>query len=181
MADGIYYRDLRLPFVTADEAGPAPTTTNKCMWASPFTLLPANYFTVGKTVKLTAAVKLTAGTAGNWTFSMGCGVHDAPACVVASKVVAKIASVGPFMAYLEGYATCRSIGTSGTISMWGHVRASIDSMLSTVQPLVFPNAGTTVVSTLNTTLATTEVTFQILSSAGVDAVTTMGLLLEAMN
>lgn len=181
MADGIYYRDLRTPFLIADNAGPAPTTTNKAMWTGPLTITPANYWTLGKTVKLTAAVKLTAGTAGNWTFSMGLGAHDAPAAIVASTAAAKIASVGPFMVFLEGYAVCRSTGSAGTVSLWGHARASLSSMLSTVQPLVFPNGGTTVVSTVDTTVGTNELTFQILSSAGVDACTTMGLLMEALN
>lgn len=180
-ADGIYYRDMRQPFIIADTAGPAPTTTNKCLWTGTFTQLPANYWTVGKTCKLTCAVKLTAGTAGNWTFGMGYGVHDAPAVIVASTASAKIASVGPFMTVLEGYATCRSTGSAGTISMWGYVVSSLSSMLSTVQPIVFPNAGGTVVSTVDTTVGTNELTFQILSSAGTDASTIVGLVLEALN
>jgi hypothetical protein len=43
-----------------------------------------------------------------------------------------IASVGPFLVFAEGYATCVSVGTAATLSMWGMVFFPIDLMLSTV-------------------------------------------------
>src|SRR4249920_1009733 len=186
MADGIYYADMRLPFVTADATAVAPTTTAKPMWnsgtvASSPTLLPANYWTVGKTVKLEAFVKLTTGTAGNSTFSMAYGSVDAPTCVVSTASAAKIASVGPFGIYIKGFATCRSTGTAGTLSMWGQVQASLSVFLSTVQPLVFPNNGTTVVSTIDTTVGTNHLHFGYLTSAGTDSIQLLGLVMTAMN
>jgi len=68
MADGIYYRDLRQPFQIADLGSITLASTQKMMWTpgvtSP-TILPANYWTLGKTVKLTAFLKLvTAATPG---------------------------------------------------------------------------------------------------------------------
>jgi hypothetical protein len=156
-ADGIYYQDTRLPFLTADQTGVTLTTTQKMLWAtgaSSPTILPANYWTVGKLVKLEAFLKITTGTAGNWAVGMAYGAADAPAANVVSRTSAKIASVGPFGAWIQGYARCRSTGTSGTLSMTGFFHPSLDVFLSTVLPMPFPNNGTTVVSTVDTTVGT---------------------------
>jgi len=184
MADGIYYVDRRLPFLVADQGAMTPTTTMKNIWAngatSP-TILPANYWTVGKTLRLTAHLKLTTGTAGNSQFAMAYGAADAPACVVATRTSAKIASVGPFDIFMQGFATCRSTGTAGTLSMWGFVYPSLDVFLSTVGPMPFPNNGSTVVSTIDTTVGTNSLFFQYLTSAGTDSILATDIILEAMN
>lgn len=181
MADGIFYRDLRQPFTIADSAGITLTTTHKALWVPALTILPANYWTVGKCVKLTAAVKISSGVAGNYTFAMGYGAGDNPAPIVQSAARAYVASVGPFLTFWQGYATCRSIGTAGTLSMWGMVYVDLALMLSTNQPNVFPQNGTTVVSTIDTTVGTNALTFQMIASAGTHTATTVGLLMEALN
>ena len=181
MADGIYYRDLRQPFVTADQSGVTLTTSHKALWSPALTILPANYWTVGKTVKLTAAVKLSSGTAGNYTYAMAYGAGDNPAPIVASAARAYVASVGPFLTFWQGYAVCRSIGTAGTLSMWGTAITDLALQLSTAQPNVFPQNGTTVVSTIDTTVGTNALTFQMIASAGTHTATTVGLLMEALN
>jgi hypothetical protein len=132
-------------------------------------------------LRLTANVKLTTGTAGNSQFAMAYGASDAPACVVATTTRAKIASVGPFGIFMQGYATCRSIGTAGTLSMWGFVYADLSVLLSTVQPLIFPSSGVTVVSTIDTTVGTNGLFFEYLTSAGTDSVLATDIILEAMN
>jgi hypothetical protein len=184
MADGIYYRDLRQPFVIAD----LPTTitlatTQKMLWpyANSPTQLPANYWTVGKTLKLTALLKITNGTAGNYSFGMMFGAADAAAVNVASTARAFIASVGPFSCFIQGYATCRSIGSAGTISMWGMAYHDLAGMLSTSQPNVFPPAGVTVVSSIDTSVGTNHLCFQMSASAGTCTVVTTSLIVEALN
>ena len=184
MADGIYYVDRRLPFLVADQSAMTPTTTFKNIWAngaSSPTILPANYWTVGKTLRLTAYLKLTTGTAGNSQFAMAYGAADAPAAVVATRTSAKIASVGPFGVFIQGYATCRTTGTGGTLSMWGMVYPALDLFLSTVQPMPFPSNGTTVVSTIDTTVGTNSLFFEYLTSAGTDSIVATDIILEAMN
>jgi hypothetical protein len=184
MADGVNYVDTRQPFLVADVGAMTPTTTFKNIWtngASSPTILPANYWWVGKLVRLTAHLKLTTGTAGNSQFSMAYGAADAPACHVDTRTSAKIASVGPFDVFMQGYARCRSIGTSGTLSMFGFVYPSLDVFLSTVQPMPFPNNGSTVVSTIDTTVGTNSLFFQYLTSAGTDSIVATDIILEAMN
>jgi hypothetical protein len=183
MADGIYYHDTRQPVIVADETGITLTTTAKALWPVARTILPANYWTIGKTVKLEAFLKWTTGTAGNITWSMAYGAGDNPGVIVSTTAVAKVASVGPFGVYIQGFATCRQIGagTTATLSMWGMVYAALGAELSTVQPQVFPNNGTTVVSGFDSTVGTNALTFQATMSAGTDTVVTTALLMTAMN
>jgi hypothetical protein len=184
MADGIFYRDTRTPFTIADFTGVTVVTTATTLWpvgASSPTILPANYWTVGKTVKLTAFVKWSSGTAGNYTFGMSYGAASNPACIVNSVARAYVASVGPFGVFIEGYATCRSIGTAGTLSMWGQVQPDLGIVLSTAGPSVFPSNGTTVVSTVDTTVGTNALMFHAIASAGTHTMTTVGLVMEALN
>lgn len=183
-ADGIYYVDKRLPHLVADQSAVTPDTTMKSIWAngaSSPTILPANYWTPGKTLRLTAGIKLTTGTAGNSQFAMAYGAAAAPSCVVTTTTRAKIASVGPFGGFMQGYATCRTTGTGGTLSMWGFVYMDLSVFLSTVQPMVFPSDGVTVVSTIDTTVGTNNLFFQYLTSAGTDSILATNIVLEAMN
>jgi hypothetical protein len=184
MADGLFYRDTRQPFQVADYSSVAPSTTETTLWAvgaSSPTILPANYWYVGKTVKLTAAFKWTSGTAGNITFGMSYGAASNPACKVNSTAKAAIASVGPFLVFAQGYAQCRSIGATGTLSMWGCAMFPVDLVLSTVQTqFTFPAAGTTVVSTIDTTSAANALMFHAIRSAGTDAVVCVGSVMEAL-
>ena len=184
MADGLYYVDSRQPWITADQGAITPTTTQKALWAtgaaSP-TILPANYWFVGKRVRLTANLKITTGTAGNSTFAMAYGAADAPACVVTTATRAKVASVGPFGCFIQGIATCRSVGTAGTLSMFGFVCPDLGAFLSTTDNWVFPSNGTTVVSTIDTTVGTNALFFEYSTSAGTDSIVATDIVMEAMN
>jgi hypothetical protein len=170
--------EIRQHGLVADIGAVTPTTTYKNVWtngaASP-TILPANFWIPGKLVRLSAFLKLTTGTAGNSAFSMAYGAADAPTAVVATRTSAKIASVGPFGVFIQGFARCRTAGTAGTLEMWGMVYPSLDVFLSTVGPMPFPNNGTTVVSTIDTTVGTNSLFFQYLTSAGTDSIQTVGL------
>lgn len=182
MADGIFYRDLRIVPPILDQSAITLATTQKALWAPAVTVLPANYWWPGKTVALTAFLKfVTDGTAGNYVFGMGAGVGDAPAVIVVSSSQAGV-TAKTFGVIMEGYATCRTIGTAGTISMWGRAMPDLSGVLSTAQPIVFPTAGVTVVSTLDTTLGTTALTFQAQrSGAGVWTAAAVSIFIEPMN
>jgi hypothetical protein len=182
MAGGNDYRDMFSPVEVLDQGVITLATTQKALWTAPKTLLPANFWKVGKTMKLTAAVKMvTDGTAGNYVFGAGAGTGDAPAVIVVGSSQASVTSK-TFLMIFEAWFTCRLLGTAGTLSIWGRAFADLSGVLSTAQPYVFPTTGTTVVSTLDMTLATTALTFQAQrSGVGVYTATTVGLFLEAMN
>jgi hypothetical protein len=184
MAFGNYYVDSVGPWITADQGAITPTTTQKALWttgaASP-TILPANFWFVGRKVRLTANLKITTGTAGNSTFAMAYGAADAPTAVVVTATRAKVASVGPFGCYITGIATCRSIGTAGTLSMHGYVAPDLGAFLSTTDNWVFPSNGTTVVSTIDTTVGTNALFFEYSTSAGTDSIVTTDITMECLN
>jgi hypothetical protein len=184
-ADGIYYRDTRQPFLIAD-SGTSVTlaTTQKTLWAtgatSP-TILPANYWSLGKTLKLTANLKWTAvANTNTLTLGMCYGAADAPACNVVGPAVTPVSGTSTFSVFMQGYATCRSIGTAGTLSLWGIALAP--SGLTATGNISFPSAGVTVVSTIDTTVATNALSFQALrATAGADTVVATNIILEALN
>jgi hypothetical protein len=172
----------------ADEGSVTPVTTMKAMWA-PVNLgaagaLRANFWYPGRAVRLTAAVKLVVGaTPGNIAFAMAYGsatAPDAPACIVSSTARAGIAATG--LAILTGYAQCRTDGTAGTLSMWGMAHVDQASVAAASQPFIFPAAGVTVVSTIDTTVGTNALTFQTsYSGATPGTVVLVGLDLAVLN
>jgi len=185
-ADTPLWRDLREPIQVTDLPSVTLTTTQKMLWApgasNPMGNFPAFYWTVKKTVKLTAALKWTTGTAGSITFGMALGSADAAGVNVITAARTKVASVGPFLVFAEGYATCVSVGTAATLSMWGVVHFPLELILSTAgMTSCYPNAGVTVVGTFDSTLGTNGLFFQALTSAGADAVVPVGVKMEALN
>ena len=187
MADGIYYRDLRQPFITADQTGVTLATTQKMLWATGVTsptILPANYWTVGKTVKLTANLKWTAvANANAITLGMAYGAADAPACIVLSSSIVPVSSTSVFSVFIQGYATCRSVGSAGTLSMWGMALAPSGLVAATVEgTFTFPSAGVTVVSTVDTTVGTNALSFTAArATVAGDTVVATSILMEALN
>jgi hypothetical protein len=189
MADTNFYRDLHPP-ITADWASVTLTTTMKQLWAvgatSP-TVLPANYWWPGKTVKITANLKWTrTASAAALTFGMSLGTTAAPACHVATAAIVPVSSTSTFDVFMQGYATCRTVpqpGTAATISMWGMFIAPVGMIAASVGPLAtFPSDGVTVVSTFDNTIATNCLSFEALAAAGsTDAVVATNILWEALN
>jgi hypothetical protein len=186
MADGIFYRDTRAPFQLANLSAITLLTTMQQLTALGVAapgILPANYWWAGKCVKLTAIAKVVTGaTPGNFQWGMSYGSTAAPACNVSTVARAAVASVTT-TAFLVGYAKCWSTGTSGTLSMWGYVMWDLAGQLSTNQPNVFPSGGgPTVVSTIDTTAAGNQLSFQAnRSGSTAETVQLLDMLMEALN
>lgn len=182
--DGRFFVDRRPPFNIADFASVAPGTTATTLWpvggVSP-TILPANYWIPGRCIRITAGLKWTSGTAGNITVGASYGAASNPAAIVNSTARAAVASVGPFLVFVTAHFECRSVGTTGTLSMWGHAQFPLGLMLSTVdQNAIFPSNGTTVVSTIDTTVGTNAPMIHAIRSAGTDAVVCVSLITESV-
>ncbi len=183
-ADGIYYVDRRLPFAITDYGGITLTTAQKCLWtpgATNPTILPANYWTLGKTLRLTANLKWTAVANTNAiTAGMQYGAADAAAANVITQAGTGVSSTTTFDVIAVGYATCRAVGTSGTLSMWGYYLFPSGLIVAGIMNM--PVAGVTVVSTIDTTVGTNGLSFQALrASVAGDTVLATDILLEAMN
>lgn len=182
--DGRYFVDRKPPFLIADQASVAPGVTATTLWptgvTSP-TILPANYWIPGRVIRITAALKWTSGTAGNITIGSSYGAASNPACIVNSTARAAIASVGPFLVFVTAFFECRSIGSAGTLSMWGMAEFPLGLMLSTSdQSAIFPSNGTTVVSTIDTTVGTNAPMIHAIRSAGTDAVVVTNMIVESV-
>jgi hypothetical protein len=174
------YRSLRLPsHILLDETAVTLATTMKALWPAARTSLPANYWYVGKVVKITAFGKVTTdGTAGNYVFELGYGSGDAPTPLVAGATVAGTVSQTNISWSAWAYAECRTIGATGTLRMWGQWSPAVAVLASTLQPYVFPASAPADV-TVDTTVGTNALTFQLQrSGAGVWTATTTNILLE---
>lgn len=181
MAEG--YRNLRLAaHILADESAVTLATTMKALWPAARTILPANFWYPGKTVRLEAFGKATTdGTAGNYVFELGYGSGDAPTPLVAGATVAGTVSQTNIAWTAWAYAECRSIGTSGVLRMWGVWEPAVALLASTLQPYIFPGSAPADVS-IDTTVGTNALTFQLQrSGAGVWTATTTNIVLEELN
>jgi hypothetical protein len=172
--EGNFYVDSLTGAYTgiADETAITLATTQKALWPVIRTTLRANYWYPGRKVLLKAYIKAVTD---------GCGAGDAPADIVVSSSQAGVVSK-TFGIVMEGMATCRSVGTAGTLALTGWVLADLSGVLSTAQPIIMPTAGVSVVSTIDTTLATNALTFQMQrSGAGVWTATAIDISMLALN
>lgn len=182
MADGLFYRDTRQPVIVADESAITLATTQKALWPYARTILPANYWTVGKTVKLTAFGKATTdGTAGNYVAGIGYGASDAPTALAAGATVAGTTSQTNITWRFEAYVTCRTIGSSGTLIAHGQWVPAVAILASTLQPYILPASAPAAV-TVDTTVGTNALVLTLQrSGAGSWTATTTALYMEALN
>lgn len=181
-ADGTFYRDTRQPFLVADAAS-VTITTAVCTPAATtnFAFLPANYFWAGKTVKHTQFARMTTGaTPGNWTWSFGLSNADNTRLTSSAAIAAK-ASQTNLMIKAEGYATCRTVGTSGTAMVCGLVSPNLNLLnATTMYTGIIPDSAAATVTFDST--ATQGLTFQVARSGSTtETILTHLLYLEAMN
>lgn len=143
MADGLFYNDLREPFIGVDIAAVTLAATNKAL--VPVSNLPVfggQYFArVGKKVRYRLFGRMTTGlTPGNLTLALLYGTGaDANGIVLASSgALALIASQTNLSWMAEFFVHCRSTGNVGTLFVTGHAHFNVAVMASTVQPMLIP-------------------------------------------
>jgi hypothetical protein len=186
MAGSIFYRSSRTPWVLVDQAAVTLLTTDLNLFPANITLLPANYWFEGKTVKLTAWGKSTSdGTAGNIVVGIGIGAANPPTLITKSAAVAGTVSKTGFSWRFEAYATCRTVtvgATLGTFMFWGAFDTDPAGLLaSTLSPLMVPQS-LNVTQSIDTTLGTQSLTLTMnRSGAGVWTATTQSLYVEELN
>lgn len=182
--DGFGFRDVRDPqHNLADETAVTLSTTMLGLVPDARGILPANYWKVGKLVKITAFGKATTdGTAGNYVFEMSYGAGAAPAKNVQGATVAGTVSQTNISWRAEGWAECRAIGTGGIFRMWGHWTPAVALLASTLQPYIFPASAPADITSVDTTVGTNALNFQLQrSGAGVWTATTTNFFVEALN
>lgn len=185
MSDGIYYRDTRQPFVIADQAAVTLLTTDLNLFPKELVLLPANYWTVGKTIKLTAWGKMTTAlTPGNIVAGIGIGPQlNPPTIVKKSAAAALIASKTDLSWHMEAYVTCRTVGAAGansTLMMYGRFEPHVGLVLSTAQPILIPDSANAPVS-FDATISNNLTLIANRSGSTAETMATQGLYVEALN
>jgi len=124
MADGLFYNDIREPFVTVPPGAVTLTAADKALYtASQFPVLGGQYFArPGKKVKIRLFGQITtAATPGNGTFDVyyGTGADANGVLLAASAAHVLIASQTNQSWALEVVVTCRTTGSVGTLFCTG--------------------------------------------------------------
>lgn len=125
MADGLFYNDLREPFLSVAPGAVTLAATAKALYtASNFPVLGAGYFgRIGKKVKIRLfGVITTALTPGNGSFNVyyGTGADANGVVLMTGTPVALVASRTADTWELEIVVTCRTTGAAGTLLCNGH-------------------------------------------------------------
>lgn len=149
MADGLFYNDLREPFIGADIAPVTLLTTDLALYpASNFPVLGGQYFArVGKKLKIRLFGKITtAATPGNGTFDIyyGTGAAANGVLLASSAAFALTASQTNLSWWAEFYISCRSIGSAGTLFCDGQADFNNAVVATTLQPVMIPASAAVV-------------------------------------
>lgn len=124
MADGLFYQDLREPFLGADITAVTLAATAKALYtASNFPVLGGQYFSrIGKKIHIRLFGRMTTVlTPGNGSFNIyyGTGADANGVLLMTGTPVALTASQTNMSWRMECYVHCRSIGSAGTLFCTG--------------------------------------------------------------
>jgi hypothetical protein len=144
MADGLFYRDMREPFISGDGGDITLATTDKALYTpSMFPVLGGQYFSrPGKKLHIRLFGKITtAATPGNGVFDIYYGDGtDANGVLLASSLstTALSASQTTKSWTLDLYVHCRTTGSTGTLFVTGIAFFSNLVVATTAQPVMLP-------------------------------------------
>jgi hypothetical protein len=124
MADGLFYNDLREPFIGTDITAVTLAATAKALYpASNFPVLGGQYFArIGKKLRIRLFGRMTTGaTPGNGSFNVyyGTGADANGVALMTGTPVALAASQTNLSWMCEVFVHCRSIGSTGTLFCTG--------------------------------------------------------------
>lgn len=146
MADGLFYTDLREPFIGTDVAAVTLAATAKALYpAGAFPVLGGQYFSrVGKKIRIRLFGRITTGlTPGNGSFNVyyGTGADANGVLLMTGTPVALIASQTNLSWACELFVHCRSTGSAGTLFCTG--RALFNSAVQ-AGPILLPASAAAV-------------------------------------
>lgn len=158
MADGLFYNDLRTPFLAADLAAVTLSTTDKALYTpSAFPVLGGQYFSViGKKIRIRLFGKITTVlTPGNgtWDIYYGTGADANGVLLASSAAHALSASQTNLSWMLELFVSARSLGSAGTLFVDGLASYNVAVVASTLQPVMLPASAAVVSGACDLTAA----------------------------
>jgi hypothetical protein len=159
MADGIFYNDLREPFISSDIAAVTLAATDKALYpASNFPSLGGQYFArPGKKMRIRLFGRITTGaTPGNLTTVVryGTGADANGTALFTGTALVLIASQTNVSWEMDFFIHCRSIGSAGTLFCTGSAKFNPLVIASTAQPILFPATAPAVSAAVDLTSAT---------------------------
>lgn len=186
MADGLFYNDLREPFVVADIGPMSPLSTAVPLYAaSQFPVLGGQYFArPGKAIKIQIFGKMTsAATPGNvsWCVYYGTGAAANGVLLASSTPKAWLANQANMSFYLETIVTCRTTGSTGTLFCTGFVLPNVAAVVSTLQPVLIPDSAPVVSTACDLTAALILSVQMIRSGSTAETATVHQMQVTALN
>lgn len=158
MADGLFYRDLREPFVSVNVGAVTLSTTDLALYpAANFPALGGQYWArPGKKMRIRLFGQMTTGTTpGNGTFDIyyGTGAAANGTIIASSATVALTASQTNISWMLDITITCRTTGATGTLFCTGMAWFNQAVLGTTLQPLMIPASAPVVSGSVDLTAA----------------------------
>lgn len=143
MADGLFYNDLREPFIASDVPAVTLAATAKALYTpSFFPVLGGQYFSrVGKKLAIRLFGRMTTAlTPGNGSFNVyyGTGADANGVLLMTGTPVALSASQTGLSWQAEIHVHCRSTGSVGTLFCDGKAHFNVGLIASTLQPIMLP-------------------------------------------
>src|ERR1035437_7322226 len=156
MSDGLFYNDLREPFIAADISPVTLLTTNLALYpASNFPVLGGQYFArIGKKLRIRLFGKITqCTTPGNGHFNIYYGTRAAAnGVLLASSVAFALTASQTNLSWNADLCVhCRSIGSTGTLFCRGEANFNVGVVATTLQPIIIPASAAAVSSACDLT------------------------------
>lgn len=185
MADGLFYRDSKPPWLNAAETSITLATTDKLLYPGGRTALAAAYFAfIGKAVQLTVfGTVTTAATPGNIGVEMYYGTTDAGGTLLGSSAaLALVASQTTIPFRIEAYARARATGAgvTGSIFAWAITKIGIAVIASPNDHFLVPASAPAAVA-VDTTVASGFNLQMKRSGSTAEAAVTQDIIFEALN
>jgi hypothetical protein len=186
MADGLFYNDLREPFVTVAPAAVTLAATAKALYtASQFPVLGGQYFSrVGKKLKIRLYGQITTVlTPGNGSFNVyyGSGADATGVLLMTGAPVALSASRTNDVWTAEIIVTCRTTGSAGTLFCTGAAHFSVTVIASTLQPIMLPATAPAVSGACDLTAANIISVQYLRSGSTVETMQVLEMEVTALN
>lgn len=186
MADGLFYNDIREPFVTVPPAAVTLAATAKALYTtSQFPVLGGQYFArPGKKLKIRAfGVITTALTPGNGSFNVyyGSGADATGVLLMTGTPVALTASRTADTWWAEFFITCRTTGSAGTLLCNGIAHFAPTVIASTLQPVMLPAATGGVSGAVDLTAANIISVQYLRSGSTVETMQVLDMEVTALN
>lgn len=186
MADGLFYNDLREPFVTVPPAAVTLAATPLPLYtASQFPVLGGHYFgRVGKKLKIRLfGVITTVLTPGNGSFNVyyGTGAAANGTVLMTGTPAALTASRTADTWELEIVVTCRTTGSAGTLLCNGSASFAPTVLGSTLQPVMLPAATGAVSGACDLTAALIISVQYLRSGSTVETMQVLDMEVTALN